>query len=64
MDGFEYRINYTIERRKEGTSDFVEVGFGSSANDVTIEGALYHIQSDIQNQQWETSPGMPEPADA
>lgn len=60
----EYRISYTIERRGDGAADFTEIGFGSSANAPTIDTALYHIQSDIQNQHWETLPGMPEPADA
>lgn len=60
----EYRINYVIERRQAGAGDFAEVGFGSSGDSDDIESALYAVQSDIQNQQWEISPGMPDPADA
>lgn len=59
-----YRITYTIERREDGEADFTEVGFGSTAGDESIDAALYHAQSDIQNRQWETTDGMPEPVDA
>jgi hypothetical protein len=56
----DFRITYAIERRDDA-GDFTEIGFGSSAGDPTVDAALYHVQSDIQNRQWETSPGMPEP---
>ena len=56
----EFRITYTIERR-DSAGAFTEIGFGSSAGDSTLDAALYHVQSDIQNRQWETSPGMPDP---
>ena len=60
----DYRITYTIERRQDSAADFVEIGFGSTAGEGSIDAALYHVQSDIQNRQWETEPGMPTPADA
>jgi hypothetical protein len=56
----EFRITYTIERR-DSNGDWAEIGFGSSAGDATLDAALYHVQSDIQNRQWETSGDMPEP---
>jgi hypothetical protein len=59
----EYRITYTIERRQPGDEDFAEIGFGSSNVAKTIDGALFQVQSDVQNREWETADGMPEPAD-
>jgi len=58
-----YRINYVIERADDDSSDYAEIGFGSIAGDGTIDAALYQVQSDIQNRQWETSEGMPDPAE-
>lgn len=59
----EFRITYTIERRRPGDDDFTEIGFSSTGAHGTVDGALYNAQSDIQNRQWETSPGMPDPAE-
>lgn len=59
----EYRITYTIERRDD-EGDFAEIGFGSSSAADSINSALYDVQSEVENQGWETSEGMPEPADA
>ncbi len=60
----EYRITYTIERRDDGEVDFTEIGYGSSGAAETIDAALYEVQSEVQNQLWDTEPGMPEPAGA
>jgi hypothetical protein len=60
-DQTEYRINYTITRRQPGAEDVTEIGFGSSTGDRDIDGALYEVQSDVQNFQWETEPGQPDP---
>lgn len=57
----EYRIEYTITRRRPGNDDFTEIGFGSTHADDDIEVALYEVQSDVQNFQWETAPGHPYP---
>ena len=58
----EYRIDYSIQRRDDDADDeFVEIGFGSSGFWGDIYAALYAIQSDIQNYQWETDTGMPDP---
>jgi len=57
----EYRIDYTITRRRDGEGDFTEVGFGSSGAWEKIDAAAYAMESDIQNRMWETSAGMPDP---
>ena len=59
--GTEYRIDFTITRRKDGEEDFTEIGFGSSGAWETIDAASYAMESDIQNRIWETSEGMPDP---
>lgn len=60
----EFRIDYTIHRRNAGHDDFTEIGFGSSGGDHSdVDAALYAIQSDIQNRQWETVIGQPEPSE-
>jgi hypothetical protein len=58
-----FRITYSIERRQPGDADFTEIGFGSTSANNTVDGALYAVQSDVQNRQWETREGMPEPED-
>ncbi|MFI2663235.1 hypothetical protein [Micromonospora carbonacea] len=60
----EYRINYTIERRLPEEADFTEIGFGSSGTWSDVDAALYSAQSDIENRQWETEPGQPDPNEA
>lgn len=56
----EYRIDYTITRREDG-EDFTEIGFGSSGAWETVGAAEHAMASDIENRQWETKPGMPDP---
>lgn len=58
----QFRIDYTITRRRNGEDDFTEIGFGSGSGG-TVDAALYHAQSDVQNRLWETAEGMPEPAE-
>jgi len=60
----DYRIEFTIQRRGEGDADFTEIGFGSSGSWSSLAGALYEVESIVDNQAWETQPGMPEPAEA
>jgi hypothetical protein len=60
VSGREYRIEYTIQAA-DGDDDWVDVGFGSSGKWDDVGSALYDIQSAIQNRQWETEPGMPDP---
>lgn len=56
-----YRITFVIERLLPGADDYEEIGFGSSTGQATIDGALYRMQSDIQNREWETTNDMPDP---
>ncbi len=64
MSDIEYRIEYQIQRQMPGDDDFVEVGFGSSGGWGSIEQASHMASSAIDNREWETEPGMPEPEDA
>jgi hypothetical protein len=57
----EYRIDYTISYQGPDDEEFREIGFGSSGEAVTVNAASYAVESDIQNRQWETSAGMPDP---
>jgi hypothetical protein len=57
----EYRIDYTIKYQGPDDEDFTEIGFGTSGEAATVNAALYAVESDIQNRQWETSVGMPDP---
>jgi hypothetical protein len=57
----DYRIEFSIQRRLESEEDFTEVGFGSGGEGGTVADALYGVESVVQNKQWETGEGMPEP---
>ena len=61
MDEAEYRIEYTIQRRRPGDEDFTDIGFGSSGGWADVDAALYAMSSDVDNRQWETKAGMPDP---
>lgn len=56
-----YRIEYTIQQAEEGSDDWVEIGFGSSGSASNLNDAVYSVTSYVQNNQWETEPGMPDP---
>lgn len=56
-----YRIEYTVQRRLPGEDDFTDVGFGSSGEWSDLDAADHALGSYIQNRQWETEPGMPDP---
>lgn len=56
-----YRIEFTIQRRRPGESDFTDIGFGSSNGWDTPTQAVHMVGSAVQNYEWETEPGMPEP---
>lgn len=60
-DETEYRIEFTIQRRRPGDEDFTDIGFGSSGGWHDIDAAGNDAGSMIQNWMWETEPGMPEP---
>jgi len=60
----DFRIEFTIQRADDGDSDWIDIGFGSSGGWSTIEAALFEVRSAVQNQLWETEPGMPDPSEA
>jgi hypothetical protein len=57
----EYRVEYQIQRL-DG-DEVTEIGFGSSARHDDVDAALYDVDSQVQNRQWETGPGQPDPRD-
>jgi len=59
----DYRIEYVIQRRRDGEDDFSEIGFGSSAAWGSPEQCADMMLADIGHGQWETEPGQPDPAD-
>lgn len=59
----DYRIDFTITRRMPGDGDFTEIGFGSTAAWTSLNQAASDVDAIVQNREWETSPGMPDPAD-
>jgi hypothetical protein len=61
MGETEYRVDYTITRRKPGEEDFKKIGFGSSGAWPDVEQAVSMVEADVQNYQWETSRKMPDP---
>ena len=58
----EYRIEYSIQRQTPDDVDFTEIGFGSSGAWASVDQAAYMLESDVVHGQWETRPGMPDPA--
>lgn len=56
----EYRIEFTIQRRTDG-GDFEDIGFGSSGAWDTPSECAHMVTSAVQNDEWETEPGMPDP---
>lgn len=60
--GAEYRIEFTLQRRLPGEDDFSDIGFGSSGACDSPETCAHMISSDIDNDIWETEPGMPDPS--
>ncbi|HEX3778605.1 MAG TPA: hypothetical protein VHX38_02980 [Pseudonocardiaceae bacterium] len=59
MSEREYRIEYTIQANDD--KGWTEIGFGSSGAWDSVDESLYAIESYIQNRQWDTEPGMPDP---
>jgi hypothetical protein len=57
----EYRIEFTVQRRRDGEEDFSDIGFGSSGTWSSVDHCAYMIETDVQHRQWETEPGMPDP---
>jgi len=59
----EYRIEFSIQRQLLGEDDSTEVGFGSSGAWNSVNQAEYAVGSYIQNREWETTAGMPDPSE-
>lgn len=59
----EYRIEFTIQRSALGDADFVDVGFGSSGAWESTDQCAHMLSSAVQNGEWETESGMPDPHD-
>lgn len=59
----EYRVEFSITRRRDDENDFTEVGFGSSGAWGSIGQASHMAASAIDRYEWETTPGMPDPED-
>lgn len=51
----EYRIEYTIVKSDDGFATQAEVGFGSSGSWGSITDCLHMVESDVQNECWETA---------
>lgn len=58
----DFRIEYSIQRQRSGDDDFIEVGFGSSGTWSSIDQCAHMVISAVQNNEWETTEGMPDPA--
>jgi hypothetical protein len=56
-----YRIEFQIQRREASDEDFTEVGFGSSGGWGTVNQAAHILGSMVDNREWETTAGMPDP---
>lgn len=59
----EYRIEFSIQRLQPGDDDFVEIGFGSSGGWRDLDAAVHAVSSDVQNGNWETEKGHPDPGE-
>lgn len=57
----DYLIEFTIKRQRPGEDDFTEIGFGSSGAWGDIDMCGHMILSGLQNGEWETEPGQPDP---
>lgn len=57
----EYRIEFQIQRCAEDGSEFEEIGFGSSGGWSTIDQCAHMLSSAVQNGEWETEKGQPDP---
>lgn len=57
----EYRIEFSVTRRRDGEDDFTEIGFGSSGAWESLDQADHMASSAIGNREWETTAGMPDP---
>ena len=59
----EYRIEFQIQRRRDGEDDFTEIGFGSSGACSDLDACTHWIGSGVADGEWETEAGQPDPSD-
>lgn len=60
----EYEIVFQIRRARDfGAEAGEEIGFGASGAWSSTSAALYAVVTIVQRGEWETEPGMPDPAD-
>lgn len=59
--GHEYHIEFQLQRAGAGEEDFEEIGFGSTGGWSDVDQAAHILISMIQNREWETENGMPDP---
>ena len=57
----EFRIEFSIQRKRPGDDDFEEIGFGSSGAWADLDMCTHMLDSDVSHGIWETSDGMPDP---
>lgn len=57
----EYRIEFTIQRRRPDDDDFTEIGFGSSGAWDGLDACTHMVDSVVTNGEWETEGEMPDP---
>lgn len=62
-DETEYRIEYTIQRRRSVDDDFADIGFGSSGAWSDPAQCAHIVSSDDDNYSWERDGRMPDPED-
>lgn len=61
MDETDYEIVYQLRRRRPGEEDYSEIGFGATAGWDSPEQCADMVLADVQNYQWETEDGQPDP---
>ena len=49
----EYRVDFSILRRRSGDEDFTEIGFGSTMPEASIDQAAHMALSALQNDEWD-----------
>ena len=57
-----YRIEFTIQR-STGNGEYEDIGFGSSGSWSDPDQAAHMVTSAVQNREWETEAGMPDPTE-
>ena len=57
----QFRVEFTLMRKRAGEDDYTEIGFGSSGGSGTVDHAMHLAQSAVQNREWETTDGQPDP---